>query len=220
MTTYDLAPVSGQEIDSLRPGARRQQIVTAAAALFRERGYHGASMRDIGERVGMLKGSLYVHVSNKEEILLEIVSGAFRSFTDALQPVFDLEAGAADKITLGLAAHFQTVAGDPDSAYVFFHEGRHLAGQPRIWVNDAYNRYRSAWNRTFQAGIESGELRRDLDVDTATLLVLAAGDWCERHPARSNVSVEALASRFSRMLLCGCLADPSGYGVPQPVDIS
>ena len=61
-------------------GARRQQIMDAAAELFSVRGYHGTSMQDIGQRVGLLKGSLYAHVATKEELLLEIVSAAAPAF--------------------------------------------------------------------------------------------------------------------------------------------
>ena len=39
-------------------GARREQIVGAAAQLFGAHGYRGTSMQDIGEKVGLLKGSL------------------------------------------------------------------------------------------------------------------------------------------------------------------
>jgi TetR/AcrR family transcriptional regulator, cholesterol catabolism regulator len=52
---------------------RMDAILQAAAELFRERGFHGASVQDIAARVGMRKGNLYNYVSSKEELLLLLV---------------------------------------------------------------------------------------------------------------------------------------------------
>jgi AcrR family transcriptional regulator len=51
---------------------RYRDILEAAAALFAERGYLGASIRDIGERVGLLGGSLYHHIKSKEALFIRI----------------------------------------------------------------------------------------------------------------------------------------------------
>lgn len=49
--------------------ARRLEILTSAAAAFRRRGYHGASMGEIAQALHMTKGSLYYYFKSKEEIL-------------------------------------------------------------------------------------------------------------------------------------------------------
>jgi TetR/AcrR family transcriptional regulator len=48
---------------------RRVEILKSAAAAFRRRGYHGASMGEIARALRMTKGSLYYYFKNKEEIL-------------------------------------------------------------------------------------------------------------------------------------------------------
>lgn len=48
---------------------RRIEILKSAAAAFRRRGYHGASMGEIADALRMTKGSLYYYFRNKEEIL-------------------------------------------------------------------------------------------------------------------------------------------------------
>jgi len=56
-----------------RPPSRRDQkraeILKSAAAAFRRRGYHGASVEEIADALRMTKGSLYYYFKNKEEIL-------------------------------------------------------------------------------------------------------------------------------------------------------
>ncbi len=48
---------------------RRVEILKSAAAAFRRRGYHGASVDEIASALEMTKGNLYYYFRNKEEIL-------------------------------------------------------------------------------------------------------------------------------------------------------
>lgn len=45
-------------------------ILDCAIELFRDKGYKGTSMADIGHATGLLKGSIYHHFKSKEEILV------------------------------------------------------------------------------------------------------------------------------------------------------
>ncbi len=60
----------------------RGEIVKAARDLMRARGYAATSMKDVGDRVGLLKGSLYAHFRNKEEMVPEILALALAEMTD------------------------------------------------------------------------------------------------------------------------------------------
>ena len=54
----------------IAPGSdRRIDILKSAAAAFRRRGYHGASVDEIASALEMTKGNLYYYFKNKEEIL-------------------------------------------------------------------------------------------------------------------------------------------------------
>ena len=63
----------------------REDILEAAAQVFRQKGFHGASMNDIAEVASLRKASLYHHVSSKQEILLAFLRLATSaiSFMDA-----------------------------------------------------------------------------------------------------------------------------------------
>ena len=45
------------------------EAVRAAASVFSEKGFHGASTGDIAERLGIKQGSLYYYFESKEEAL-------------------------------------------------------------------------------------------------------------------------------------------------------
>lgn len=71
----------------------RQRIIDVARALFAERGYAGTSVRDIAERLGMTKGSMYYHFASKDELLHALVA----PLADELD-AFIAEAGAAGRV--------------------------------------------------------------------------------------------------------------------------
>lgn len=56
-------------------GSRREELLTAALSLFRERGYAAVSMEDIGTRAGMAGPSIYRYFPAKAAIL---VAGGYR----------------------------------------------------------------------------------------------------------------------------------------------
>lgn len=184
-------------------GARREQIVEAAAELFSARGYNGTSMQEIAERVGLLKGSLYAHVSSKEELLLEIVSTAARLFKSALEPVMRRPLPAPERLRAALCAHLGVIARHRALAIVFLHESRHLEGQPARWVREEQDRYEALWQRLLRDGMAEGTFRRDLD-PAAALAALGAANWaCGRHEGEAELA--DLANRLCDLLLGGCL---------------
>lgn len=58
---------------NLETGSTKERIRDAALELFGEKGYDGASMNDLAERVGIAKPSLYNYYRAKEELLLDLV---------------------------------------------------------------------------------------------------------------------------------------------------
>jgi AcrR family transcriptional regulator len=60
----------------------RLRILQTASDLFVEHGYAGTSIRDISERLGMTKGSLYYHFSSKEDLLQALIAPLFTAVDD------------------------------------------------------------------------------------------------------------------------------------------
>jgi AcrR family transcriptional regulator len=54
-------------------GETRQQLVDAAASVFAEQGYEGATIADIARRAGLSSGAIYAHYRSKAELLAEAV---------------------------------------------------------------------------------------------------------------------------------------------------
>jgi AcrR family transcriptional regulator len=65
----------------------RERLREAAFALFAEKGYEGASMSELAERVGLAKPSLYNYYRSKEELLLDLLEEGIRDWAaDCMAP--------------------------------------------------------------------------------------------------------------------------------------
>ena len=188
--------------------ARRDELTRTAARLFAERGYHGTSLADLAEALGMQKASLYHHIASKEDLLWEVARGGAAAFHASLDQVPE-EAPATEKIRLALRAHLRVVAEQLDAATVFTREWRALEGDRRTEFLAERRRYEERIRDLFREGVEGGELRTDLDVATAALLFLSAANWAYTWLRRGG-DTDSLADRFYAVLLDGM----RGYATP------
>lgn len=63
---------------------RRKQILEAAVAVFAERGYQRATVKEIAARAGIAPGTIYLYFRNKRELLLALAETLIRRAADAL----------------------------------------------------------------------------------------------------------------------------------------
>src|SRR5579862_1290930 len=180
---------------------RRDEVTRTAARLFAERGYHGTSLADLAEALGIQKASLYHHIASKEDLLWEVAWAGAEAFHRSLDTVPE-DAPATEKIRLALEGHLRVVAEQLDSATVFTREWRALEGERRERFVAERRRYEERIRALFREGVEGGELRTDLDAGTATLLFLSAANWAYTW-LRPGGDTTELANRFFTVLLDG-----------------
>jgi AcrR family transcriptional regulator len=188
---------------------RRAELARTAARLFAERGYHGTSMGDLAEAMGIQKASLYSLTESKQQLLHDIVHSGAAAFHDALDAV-DEDAHAVERIRQALRAHLRVVAEQLDAATVFTREWRYLEG-PFLEVFVAERRrYEERWRELFREGVERGELRLDLRPSDAALVVLSAANWAYTW-LPEGADTDALADRFVAIVVDGI----GGYSAPR-----
>jgi AcrR family transcriptional regulator len=203
--------------------ARRSELTRAAARLFAEKGYHGTSIGDLAEAMGVQKGSVYAHIESKADLLWEVASEGAAAFHAALDAAPE-EGPVVERIRAALRAHLRVVAEQLDVATVFVREWRYLQGERREEFVAERRRYEERFRALFREGRELGELRTDLDDSTAALLALSAANWAYTwlrpggRPPKAGTSrpgvggladgasspeTDELADRFTTLLLDG-----------------
>jgi len=180
---------------------RREELVDVATRLFAERGYHGTSMADLAEAMGVQKGSLYSLTESKQELLVTIAREGAAAFHGALDRIPE-DASPFERIRMALRGHLATVEAQVDSATVFTREWRFLEEPERAAFRAERRRYEERWAELLREAAERGALRADLDVDAAVLLVLSAANWAYTW-LRPEADTDALADRFFAILVDG-----------------
>ena len=169
--------------------------------MFAERGYHGTSINDLAAALGIQKSSLYAHINRKADLLAEIALTGAAAFHAALDAV-PAGAAAGERLELALRAHLAVVESQLDVATVWLQEWRYLTGEPRDFFLRERHRYEERIRDLFEAAVESGELRRDLDLDDATLVFLSVANWAYTW-LMPETDVGELTSRLISMLFSG-----------------
>jgi AcrR family transcriptional regulator len=117
------------------PAGSADRIFEAATRLFGERGYPSTSMRDIGDAVGLLAGSLYSHISSKEAVLLQIVETGLDRYLDAVLPIADSDGPADLRMRQAVKAHVELVAAHVEESLVALRQWKFLSGENRARVD-------------------------------------------------------------------------------------
>ena len=180
---------------------RRSELTREAARLFAEKGYHGTSIGDLADAMGVQKASLYHHIASKADLLWDVARDGAAAFHAALDGI-DERLPATEKLRLALRAHLRVVSEQLDIATVFVREWRYLEGGRRDEFVAERRRYEERFRALFREGRELGELRTDLDDATATLLALSAANWAYTW-LRPGGATDELADRFTTLLLDG-----------------
>lgn len=87
----------------------RQAIIEAAFDIFRERGYHGTSMRQIAERAGVALGGIYNHFASKEDIFAAVLE-AHHPYRRMLPKLEDVQGETVEELVLDAAHRFRSEA--------------------------------------------------------------------------------------------------------------
>jgi AcrR family transcriptional regulator len=96
-------------LDPLTPERRRQQtrdyLIEAAAQVFAERGFHGASLDEVAAAAGFTKGAVYSNFKNKEDLFMALLESHRQREMDALHATIEgsdipAEARLPDFVTL------------------------------------------------------------------------------------------------------------------------
>jgi AcrR family transcriptional regulator len=188
--------------------SRRSELTQTAARLFAEKGYHGTSIGDLAEAMGVQKGSVYAHIDSKQDLLYEATREGAQAFHAALDAMPE-DAPVTDRILLALRGHLRVVAEQVDVATVFTREWRYLEGERALEFLSERRRYEERIRALFREGRDTGALRSDLDAGAAALLVLSAANWAYTW-LPPGADTDELADRFYGLLLDGI----RGYSTP------
>ena len=185
--------------------ARKIEILSVAARLFRERGYSAVSMRDIAQALDIKAASLYNHIKSKQEILSEVVMVIAHEFTAGIDDIFETDAPAIDKLKRLIVLHIDITLRDPDEMASLNNDWMHFEDKERKEYIKLREHYEEMFRKIVKNGIDEGEIE-DLNVDVVIFSMLSTLRtlylWYGR---KKTIRAEVLKEDLTQALLQGII---------------
>lgn len=188
----------------------RRRIVAAAAEAFAERGFHGASTRDIAARAGTNQGLITYHFRSKDELWRAAAESIFSMLRTSFRPEPDQprETDPRERARGAIRRYVRFVAAHPELFRLMVEEGKN-SDERMQWLVDNHL-------KSFYAGFErmlTGNVPDD-DPDMlphvfyamagAASLLFAVAPECRRLTGldpRRRTAVEAHAELVARLFV-------------------
>lgn len=178
--------------------------IRAAAGVFAEKGFHGASTRDIAERMGIKQGSLYYYFSSKEEALGAVCLFGIEDYVHRMEQIANSEQPFEAKLLATLTSHLSSYREKNEALKVYNDERLYLPEEKRTVLKQLGSRYRQLLEGMFEEGIRQGVIRQSIDCHFAALAVIgicnAWGDIIVRDP---DLDIFDIIQKSSDLLLNG-----------------
>ncbi|MBA3271849.1 MAG: TetR/AcrR family transcriptional regulator [Acidobacteria bacterium] len=194
---------------------RRIEILKSAAAAFRRRGYHGASVDEIASALDMTKGNLYYYFQNKEEILFACHDYSLDVLLTLMEQVRAEESPPDDKLRKLILAFVHMLLDELQGTALTL-DLQALSPLLLKRIIAKRDRFDRGLREIIQQGIESG-LFRPGDAKLIGFAIMGAVNWITKwfDPA-GPMSSEAIGRGFADYLVGGLFALPASYSAVSP----
>lgn len=183
----------------------RDQILEAAAMIFRQKGFHAASMADIAQAVNLQKASLYHHINSKQDILLELLDKALDIVTEELLIVTASDLSPADKLQQAMITYMRTLVEHHDITAVLLLEFRSLDTQYLARHVPKRDRFEQVWRDIIEEGVQAGVFECEQASLSARALLSVMNGIITWYRLDGPLSIEEIAREFSHLFLSGLL---------------
>jgi len=188
---------------------RAPQIIEAAARVFAERGFHGATTQDIADVLGIKQASLYYYFSSKEAALELVCLRGVEGFFEAAKAIAARPEGARKRLALLINSHLSPLVDRADFVKVFLNERQHLPTESRRRIGRWSRGLERIFEEVIKEGIANGEFRAALDPRTATLAILGMCNAVSSWQRKENADVAQISAEFARLVIDGIGTRPA-----------
>lgn len=183
---------------------RLDLLLSTAARVFAEKGYHPTTMRDLSRETGMSLAGMYHYVQGKEELLFLIQRECFERVYRGAVEVTERVHDPVDRLQAFIRHHVVFFAEHMSEMKVLSHDADSLSGDRLTTITDLKRRYVSLLTRLIT------EVNPDHDPRLSAYALFGMMNWIYTwyHPS-GHLAPEDLAARFGAIFLQGVQPDPA-----------
>ncbi len=176
--------------------SRQEQILEAAVRLFRQHGFHGAGIDQIGAEVGISGPAIYRHYPNKLALLIAASKRAAEHLEAAAKHIV-ADAGSAEEALRRLIdMHVRFALTDRELIAVYLDEERNLPADERRRIRRLQRAYLEHWLGPLEELMPSASPEHRRSVLFAVYAILNSPTVFESH-----LEPEELAGLLARMAM-------------------
>jgi AcrR family transcriptional regulator len=183
---------------------REDQVRAAALRLFKEKGYHATSMRDIASEVGINKGSLYSYIRSKEDLLIPVFERAMGVLLAQIEEITaNRSLRPTERLKQAIHAHVTAVADNLDVLTVYLSEWRQLETESLTTVREQRERYAALFLAILEDGVQAGAFRV-MDTRIAMLGMIGMCNYLFRwYRPEGRLTTDQIADELTEMVMQG-----------------
>ncbi|MDO9535353.1 MAG: TetR/AcrR family transcriptional regulator [Bacillota bacterium] len=157
-------------------GGKREEILDAAAKLFKKKGYIGTSIRDITSAVGILRGSIYSHFESKEQIFLKILHRGVDSLLNGAEDIIAKQLSPIDTLRDLIQNHLMHIMENNNSLVIFMQDGENIQAEQITHYMEKRDRYENILRNVLEEGIKEGVFP-ELNIRFTGFALLGMCNW-------------------------------------------
>lgn len=195
---------------------RREQVLSAALALFCERGYAGTSTRRIAEAAGVAESLVFHYFPTKDALLIALASRRHTFAGRVLAAIEGAGEGTARALLVTIAGGFSQVSAEERGFIGFMLAETQVNASLRAQVAAANEAVHAAFVAALQRRVAAGELRADASL-SAAVFGFSGGFlfFFTQHRELDDAAWRRAAARFAR-----AWADQCWRGIAAPQALS
>jgi AcrR family transcriptional regulator len=204
-------------IDALRRPKgelRWEKLLAVSAALFAHKSYHGTSLDDIAQELGIKKTSLYHYVGSKEAILNAVYNRMMERAEAAILPITKLALSPDERLRRMVHAYVFMIASDVDT-WSLLHYAQNALGPENLRT---LLRRKREYERRFEKVIEEGQAKnlfRRLPKRLLVLGIFGAANYVHYWLRFTKFTPEQVAAGILDMLELGWTIEEGATGMHQ-----
>ncbi len=153
-----------------RVGNKRERIITAAASLFGDKGYHNTTTAEIAEAANVAAGTIYIYFASKEELLVAVFEEFLSAHMDRLRQGITSQQGPEAKLRKLLTLGLELMESNPDSARIFLSQLRQSTTMIKTVVKRSSRAYKDIIEEILEEGVQEDVCREMHTGHTASML--------------------------------------------------
>src|SRR5580704_4933024 len=189
-------------VPATRYDRRLAQILEHATEVFCEKGYEGASMRDLSRASGMSLAGLYHYFKSKERLLFLVQKNTFTTILETLKARLESVTDPEQRIRIFILNHLEYFVSNQEGLKVLSHEDESLKNGLSTEIAGIKREY----YRICLGLMEELRRKRDLDFNTRTAVMSLFGmiNWIYTwYNPRVDGNAETLAEQMGNIVLNG-----------------